>query len=64
MGASSSTIDDAGGTLTTANGSGIGLRMMRERAARIGAAITMDARPGRWSTVRLEMPTVTGPSAR
>jgi signal transduction histidine kinase len=58
------TVDDSGGTLTTTGGSGIGLRMMRERAARIGAAITMDARPGRWSTVRLEMPTVTGPPAR
>jgi signal transduction histidine kinase len=58
------TVDDAGGTLTPTNGAGIGLRMMRERAARIGAAITMDARPGRWSTVRLEMPTVTGPPAR
>ena len=58
------TVDDSGGTLTTTGGSGIGLRMMRERAARLGAAITMDARPGRWSTVRVEMPAVTGPPAR
>jgi signal transduction histidine kinase len=57
-------VDDAGGTLPTATGTGIGLRMMRERAARIGAAITLDSRPGRWSTVRLEMPTVSGPPAR
>jgi len=48
----------------TGAGDGIGLRMMRERAARIGAAITLDSRPGRWSTVRLEMPTVNGPPAR
>jgi signal transduction histidine kinase len=58
------TVDDSGGTLTTTSTAGIGLRMMRERAARIGAALTMDSRPGRWSTVRLEMPTVTGPPAR
>jgi signal transduction histidine kinase len=58
------TVDDAGGTLPTATGHGIGLRMMRERATRIGAAITLDARPGRWSTVRLEMPAVSGSPAR
>jgi signal transduction histidine kinase len=57
-------VDDAGGTLPAADGHGIGLRMMRERARRIGAAITLDSRPGRWSTVRLEMPTASGPPAR
>jgi signal transduction histidine kinase len=53
-------VEDAGGTLPPATASGFGLRMMRERANSIGAAITLDARPGRWSAVRLELP-VGGP---
>ena len=39
-------VGDAGGTLPTAAGNGIGLRMMRERATQIGAAITLDAARG------------------
>jgi signal transduction histidine kinase len=54
-------VGDAGGTLPTKAGYGIGLRMMRERATQIGAAITLDARAGRWSTVRVEVPAATGP---
>jgi two-component system sensor histidine kinase UhpB len=57
-------IEDSGGTLPTTARGGIGLRMMRERAARIGAAITLDADAGRWSAVRLELPAVTGTSTR
>jgi two-component system sensor histidine kinase UhpB len=53
-------VEDSGGTLPTTARGGIGLRMMRERAARIGAAITLDADAGRWSAVRLELPAVTG----
>ena len=56
-------VEDAGGTLPAAPGSGIGIRMMQERAAQIGAAITLDASPGRWSAVRLELP-VAGASTR
>ena len=56
-------VGDAGGTLPTAAGNGIGLRMMRERATQIGAAITLDARPGRWSTVRVDVPAATGTPA-
>jgi signal transduction histidine kinase len=57
-------VEDTGGTLPTAAGGGIGLRMMRARATQIGAAITLDARPGRWSAVRVEVPAVTGTPAR
>jgi two-component system sensor histidine kinase UhpB len=57
-------IEDTGGMLPTAAGGGIGLRMMRERASRIGAAITLDAYPGRWSAVRLELPVLNGTPAR
>jgi two-component system sensor histidine kinase UhpB len=57
-------IEDTGGMLPTATGGGIGLRMMRERASRIGAAITLDANPGRWSAVRLELPVLNGTPAR
>jgi two-component system, NarL family, sensor histidine kinase UhpB len=59
-------VEDTGGTLSTATGDGIGigLRMMRERATQIGAAITLDARPGRWSAVRVELPAETGTPAR
>ncbi len=56
-------VEDAGGTLPATPGSGIGIRMMQERAAQIGAAITLDASPGRWSAVRLELPEA-GASAR
>jgi signal transduction histidine kinase len=57
-------VEDTGGTLPTAAGGGIGLRMMRERASRIGAAITLDASPGRRSAVRLELPALNGSPAR
>ena len=57
-------IEDTGGMLPTAARGGIGLRMMRERASRIGAAITLDASPGRWSAVRLELPVLNGTPAR
>jgi signal transduction histidine kinase len=56
-------VEDTGGTLPTATGNGIGMRMMRERATRIGAAITLDADPGRHSAVRVEVP-VAGPPGR
>jgi len=42
----------------------MGLRMMRERASRIGAAITLDAQPGRWSVVRLEFMVLNGTPPR
>lgn len=57
-------VEDTGGTLPTAAGGGIGLRMMRERATGIGAALTLDARPGRWSAVRLEIPVLNSTPAR
>lgn len=47
-------VEDTGGMLPTATGRGIGLRMMRERASRIGANITLAADPGR-SAVQLEI---------
>jgi signal transduction histidine kinase len=56
-------VEDAGGTLPPSPGGGIGIRMMQERATQIGAAITLDASPGRWSAVRLELP-VAGASPR
>jgi two-component system sensor histidine kinase UhpB len=57
-------IEDTGGMLPTATGGGIGLRMMRERASRIDAAITLDAQPGRWSVVRLELMVLNGTPPR
>jgi signal transduction histidine kinase len=58
-------VEDTGGMLLpTASRDGIGLRMMRERASRIGAAITLDASPGRWSAVRLELPVLNGSQPR
>jgi signal transduction histidine kinase len=55
-------VEDTGGTLPTATGNGIGMRMMRERATRIGAAITLDADPGRRSAVRVEVPVAGSPA--
>jgi signal transduction histidine kinase len=55
-------VEDTGGALPTAHG-GIGIRMMRERASRIGAAITLAADPGR-SAVMLEIHTPNGAQPR
>jgi len=55
-------IEDAGGTLPATPATGIGIRMMQERANQIGAAITLDRRPGEWSAVRLELPVAGAPA--
>jgi signal transduction histidine kinase len=52
-------IEDRGGGLV-ANGhgprEGVGIRMMRERAARIGAELTLDSAPGTHTIVSLHVP--------
>jgi signal transduction histidine kinase len=55
-------VRDAGGTLPATPAGGIGIRMMRERATQIGAAITLDRSPGEWSAVRLELPAASAPT--
>jgi two-component system, NarL family, sensor histidine kinase UhpB len=56
-------VEDAGGQLPVAPHGGIGIRMMRERASRIGAAITLAAAPGR-SAVTLEIQAPNGAAPR
>jgi signal transduction histidine kinase len=56
-------VEDTGGELPTAAHGGIGIRMMRERASRIGAVIRLDAGPGR-SAVTLEIRTPNGVQPR
>jgi two-component system sensor histidine kinase UhpB len=48
--------DDGRGFDLAAHADGTGLRGMRERAVLIGASLDVDARPGRGTTVRLQLP--------
>lgn len=41
----------------------VGLQIMRERAARIGAKVSVESRPGEGTRVRLELPRQTGAAA-
>ena len=41
-------------------GSGLGLRLMRERVAEVDGSLAINSSPGRGTTVRLEVPALTG----
>ena len=54
-------VDDRGGTLNgDAARTGIGMRMMRERAARIGAELVLDSEPEQRTSVVLRVPVRAG----
>jgi signal transduction histidine kinase len=55
-------VDDAGGSLNgDSAAAGIGMRMMRERATRIGAELELERDPDRRTSVVLRVPVASGP---
>ena len=48
--------DDGSGFAFAQQGKGLGLDGMRERALLVGGALQVDSRPGKGTTVRLEVP--------
>ena len=49
-------IEDDGSGLSEGEHAGVGLRSMRERAAELGGACTIEADPGRGTRVTAELP--------
>jgi signal transduction histidine kinase len=48
--------DDGGGFVTGAASGGLGLASMRERAAAVGASLTIRSAPGQGTSIRLAVP--------
>ena len=53
--------DNGSGFAFAEEGKGLGLSGMRERALLVGAKLEIDSRPGKGTTVRLEVPADSGP---